>query len=278
MTPVNTRTASPRAASPGPGVRRFGRINWLGTWTLALREVRRFMAVWQQTVFAPLMTAGLFVLVFALALGEGRGEVMGLPYLAFLGPGILMMTVIQNAFANTSSSIISAKMQGNIVDTLMPPLSAGELVAGYIAGGLARSLLVAGVITLGMGLTLGLGVAKPLWAVAFITLGALLMGGLGMLAAIVAQKFDHMAAITNFIVTPLSFLSGTFYSVEALPPAFRAFSHANPIFYLIDGARYGFTGVSDASPVVGLAVCVAAVALVLGLAWDWLRRGFRMKP
>ena len=275
---MNTRTATSRTASPAPGVRRFGRVNWLGTWTLALREVRRFMAVWQQTVFAPLMTAGLFVLVFALALGEGRGEVIGLPYLAFLGPGILMMTVIQNAFANTSSSIISAKMQGNIVDTLMPPLSAGELVAGYIAGGLARALLVAGVISLGMWLTLGLGVAKPLWALAFITLGALLMGGLGMLAAIVAQKFDHMAAITNFIVTPLSFLSGTFYSVEALPPAFRAFSHANPIFYLIDGARYGFTGVSDASPRLGLVVCLLAVVLVLGLAWDWLRRGFRMKP
>lgn len=275
---ADTRTAAPRRTPHAPGVRRFGRVNWLGTWTLALREMRRFMAVWQQTVFAPLMTAGLFVLVFALALGEGKGEVMGLPYLAFLGPGILMMTVIQNAFANTSSSIISAKMQGNIVDTLMPPLSAGELVAGYVAGALARTLLVAAVIAAGMWLTLGLGIAHPLWALGFIILGALLMGGLGMLAAIIAQKFDHMAAITNFIVTPLSFLSGTFYSVEALPPGFRAFSHANPIFYLIDGARYGFTGVSDASPVLGFAVCVGAVALVLGLAWDWLRRGFRMKP
>lgn len=259
------------------GVRRFGWINWLGLWTLALREVRRFMAVWQQTVFAPLMTAGLFVLVFALALGRGRGEVMGLPYLAFLGPGILMMTVIQNAFANTSSSLISAKMQGNIVDTLMPPLSAGEILAGYLAGAVARAGLVAVVIALGMALTLGLGVVHPLWAAGFIVLGALLMGGLGILAGIIAQKFDHMAAITNFIVTPLSFLSGTFYSVEALPPAFRAFSHANPIFYLIDGARYGFTGVSDASPVLGLVVCLLALAVVLGLAWWWLRTGYRMK-
>lgn len=259
-------------------MRRFGRVNWLGTWTLALREMRRFMAVWQQTIFAPLMTAGLFVTVFALSIGESRGEVMGLPYLAFLGPGILMMTVIQNAFANTSSSIISAKMQGNIVDTLMPPLSAGELVTGYIAGAVARALLVAGVIAIGMRVTLGFGVAHPLWAATFVVLGALLMGGLGMLAAILAQKFDQMAAITNFIVTPLSFLSGTFYSVEALPTAFRIFSHANPIFYLIDGARFGFIGVSDAPPVVGLAVCTASVMLVLGLAWDWLRRGFRMKP
>ena len=274
---MNTRTAA-RGQAAAPGVRRFGRINYLGTWTLAAREVRRFMAVWQQTIFAPLMTAALFVLVFALALGRERGEVMGLPLLTFLAPGILMMTVIQNAFANTSSSIISAKMQGNIVDTLMPPLSAGELVTGYIAGSLARALLVASVISLGMWLTLGLTIARPLWAVTFVVLGAMLMGGLGMLAAIVAHKFDQMAAITNFIVTPLSFLSGTFYSVEALPSPFREFSHANPIFYLIDGARYGFTGVSDASPVTGLAVCGVTVVLVLGLAWDWLRRGVRMKP
>jgi len=259
-------------------MRRFGRVNWRGTWTLAGREVRRFLAVWQQTLFAPLITAGLFVLVFALALGRGRGEVMDLPYLAFLGPGILMMTVIQNAFANTSSSIISAKMQGNIVDTLMPPLSAGEILAGYLAGALARAVLVAGVIAAGMAVTLGLGIAHPLWAAVFVVLGALLMGGLGMIAGIVAQKFDQMAAITNFVVTPLSFLSGTFYSVEALPPLFRAISYANPIFYLIDGARYGFTGVSDAAPGVGLAVCVAAVVLVCGIAWGWLRSGYRMKP
>ncbi|MRX51486.1 multidrug ABC transporter permease [Paracoccus sp. S-4012] len=260
------------------GARRFGRVNWLGLWTLALREVRRFMAVWQQTIFAPLMTAGLFVLVFALALGRDRGEVMGLPYLTFLAPGILMMTVIQNAFANTSSSIISSKMQGNIVDTLMPPLSAGEILAGYLAGGVARAGLVAAVITAGMALALGLRVAHPLWAVAFVLLGALLMGGLGMLAAIIAQKFDHMAAITNFIVTPLSFLSGTFYSVETLPGAFRAFSYVNPVFYLIDGARYGFTGVSDADPRLGLLVCVVATSLVAGLDWHWLRIGYRMKP
>ena len=270
-----TATSGPLRA---PGIRRFGRVNWRGTWTLAAREVRRFMAVWQQTVFAPLITAGLFVVVFALALGGGRGTVMGLPFLAFLGPGILMMTVIQNAFANTSSSIISAKMQGNIVDTLMPPLSAGEIMAGYLAGSLTRALLVASVLAVGMWLTLGLGVAHPVWAIGFVVLGALMMGGLGMIAAIVAQKVDQMAAITNFIVTPLSFLSGTFYSVEALPEPFRAFSKANPIFYLIDGARYGFTGVSDASPVTGLLVCAAAVAAVCGIVWYWLRTGFRMKP
>ncbi|TBN39543.1 multidrug ABC transporter permease [Paracoccus subflavus] len=259
------------------GVRRFGRVNWLGLWTLARREVMRFMAVWQQTVFAPLMTAALFVLVFALALGQGRGQVMGLPYLVFLGPGILMMTVIQNAFANTSSSITSAKVQGNIVDTLMPPLSAGELLAGYLAGSVARAGLVAAVIGTGMVLVTGQGIAHPAWTGLFILLAALLLGGLGVLAGILAQKFDQMAAITNFVITPLSFLSGTFYSVEALPEPFRTLSHWNPVFYLIDGARYGVTGTSDAPVWRGAVVCTACVAAVLWLAWRWLKTGYRMK-
>ena len=265
-------------ASDGLGIRRFGRINWLGLRTLARREIMRFMAVWQQTVFAPLMTAGLFVTVFALALGREGQVVMGVPYLAFIGPGILMMTVIQNAFANTSSSIISAKMQGNIVDTLMPPLSAGEILTGYLAGSVARAGLVAVVITTGMALVIGQGVAHPVWALAFILLGALLMGGLGLLAGIMAQKFDQMAAINNFIVTPLSFLSGTFYSVQALPEPFRTLSHWNPIFYLIDGARFGFAGVSDAPPLRGLIVCTLTVGVVLFIAWRWLKTGYRMKP
>ncbi|SIQ69752.1 ABC-2 type transport system permease protein [Paracoccus thiocyanatus] len=259
------------------GVRRFGKVNWLGLYTLSRREIMRFMSVWQQTIFAPLMTSALFVIVFALALGRSRSEVMGLPYLAFLGPGILMMTVIQNAFANTSSSIISAKMQGNIVDTLMPPLSPAEIMAGYLIGAVARALIVAAAIALGMALVIGQGLAHPLWALGFVVLGALLMGGLGLLAGIVAQKFDQMAAITNFIVTPLSFLSGTFYSVEALPGPFRMLAHWNPIFYLIDGARYGFAGVSDAPALRGLLVCGLAVALVLFTAWRWLATGYRMK-
>ncbi|SMO98151.1 ABC transporter permease [Paracoccus laeviglucosivorans] len=259
------------------GVRRFGRVNWLGLYTLARREIMRFMNVWQQTIFAPLMTSALFVVVFALALGKNRGEVMGLPYLAFLGPGILMMTVIQNAFANTSSSMISAKMQGNIVDTLMPPLSPSEILAGYMAGALVRAMIVALAIAVGMGLVIGQGIAHPVWALTFVVLGALLMGGLGLLGGIVAQKFDQMAAITNFVVTPLSFLSGTFYSVQALPEPFRTLAHWNPIFYLIDGARYGIAGVSDAPPLRGFIVCALTVAVVLYVAWRWLATGYRMK-
>lgn len=269
---------SPDSSRLGMGTRRFGRVNWLGTWTLARRETMRFMAVWQQTVLAPLITAGLFLTVFALAFGSARGDVMGVPFLAFLAPGILMMTVIQNSFANTSSSIVIAKVQGNIVDTLMPPLSAGEIVAGYLAGALARAALVAVVIATGMALVLGRLPAFPLWVAVFVTLGAVLMGGLGIIAAIFAYKFDQMAAITNFIVTPLSFLSGTFYSTEVLPPLFRTITHLNPIFYLIDGVRFGFIGVSDGSPWIGLLVCGGVAVVVNALAWFWLKRGYRMKP
>ncbi|MDQ1901166.1 ABC transporter permease [Paracoccus sp. WLY502] len=266
-----------RTNTPAMGVRRFGRFNWLGLRTLATREVMRFMAVWQQTIFAPLMTAALFVLIFALAMGQGRGQVMGLPYLVFLGPGILMMTVIQNAFANTSSSITSAKVQGNIVDTLMPPLSAGELLVGYLAGSAARAGLVGLVIGTGMVLVTGQGIAHPAWALTFILLAALMLGGLGILAGVLAQKFDQMAAISNFVITPLSFLSGTFYSVQALPEPFRTLSHWNPVFYLIDGARYGVTGVSDAPVWRGLVICIVVVGLILWLAWHWLKTGYRMK-
>lgn len=259
------------------GERRFGRVNWLGLGTLAQREARRFLAVWAQTLMAPLITAGLFLTVFALSIGPTRGEVMGVAFITFLAPGILMMTVIQNAFANTSSSIVSAKVQGNIVDTLMPPLSASELVAGYLAGGVARGLIVAVVIGLAGLLFLGLPLAHPLWALTFIVLGAVMMGALGITAAIFANKFDQMAAITNFVVTPLSFLSGTFYSVEVLPPGLYTLTHWNPVFYLIDGARYGFLGVSDASPVTGLVVCLGVTAAIVALCWLWFRRGYRLK-
>ena len=260
------------------GVRRFGRVNWLGMTMLAWREILRFTSVWQQTLLAPLITAGLFLTVFALAFGQNRADVMGVPYLAFLAPGILMMTVIQNAFANTSSSILIAKVQGNIVDTLMPPLSPLETLLGYLAGSVTRALAVAAIIALGIGVTIGQWPAHPLWLMLIVVMGAVLMGGLGIAAAIWANKFDQMAAITNFIVTPLSFLSGTFYSAEALPPVFYALTHFNPVFYLIDGARYGMLGVSDANPVQGLAVVALFAGGVSALCWTWLKSGYRMKP
>jgi len=259
------------------GVRRFGRVNWLGLVTLCQREVQRFLTVWTQTLLAPLVTAGLFLLIFSIAIGPRRGDVMGVPFTHFIAPGILMMTVIQNAFANTSSSIMVSKVQGNIVDTLMPPLSPIELVIGFFAGGVARGLVVAAVISASLWLVLGIGLAHPLIALVYVVLGAAFLSGLGIVAGIVANKFDQMAAITNFIVTPLAFLSGTFYSVEALPPVLREITHFNPMFYLIDGARYGVLGVSDSSIGLGLLVSLASVAIVAWVAWVMFRKGTRLK-
>lgn len=263
--------------STAMGERRFGRVNWLGLYTLCSREVHRFLGVWTQTLAAPLVTAGLFLAVFSLAFGVDRAPVMGVPFLHFLAPGILMMTVIQNAFANTSSSIMISKVQGNIVDTLMPPLSAFELLAGYLAGAVARGLFVAIAIAGVLIVVLGLPLMHPLWSLAFVILGSVFLGGLGILAGIYAQKFDQMAAITNFIITPLSFLSGTFYSIERLPETMQVLTHFNPIFYLIDGVRFGMIGASDSSPWLGLAVCLASSTFVCALSWYWLRTGYRLK-
>lgn len=260
------------------GERRFGRFNWLGLITLGKREIMRFLNVWTQTLAAPLVTAGLFLAIFALAIGPTRGEVLGVPFVEFLAPGILMMTVIQNAFANTSSSIVISKVQGNIVDTLMPPLSPSELVAGFVVGGVARGLLVGVTIVVALWLTLGMGVAHPFWLLAFLTLGAAMLAALGLAAGVLANKFDQIAAITNFIVTPLAFLSGTFYSSEALPPLMATLIHWNPVFYLIDGARFGMLGVSDTAPALGLAIVLATTVALLALCWHWFRIGYRMKP
>lgn len=266
-----------RTARPQMGVRRFGRINRLGLWTLTMREVRRFTNVWTQTLAAPVATAALFMVVFSLALGAGRETPEGLPFAHFLAPGILMMTVIQNAFTNTSSSILISKIQGNIVDTLMPPLSPGELLTGFVTGGVLRGLFVAAGVGVVIFPLLGLGVAHPVWALAFVVAGSALMALIGMIAGILAQKFDHLAALTNFVVTPLSFLSGTFYSIAVLPPAMQTAILFNPIFYLIDGLRFSVLGTGDTDPGLGLAVIVAVDIGLAALTLRWLRSGYRLK-
>ena len=272
-----TQSGAKSAPKSAMGVRRFGRVNWEGTRTLALREVRRFMNVWSQTVMAPLINAGLLLMIFTIAIGPQRGDVMGVPFMTFLAPGILIMTVIQNAFANTSSSLASAKVGGNIVDTLMPPLSAAELLFGYLFGAVARGLIVATVIAAGSWIFLGVQIQNIGWMLSFVLLGSMFMGGLGMIAGIFANKFDQLSAISNFLVTPLSFLSGTFYSIDALPEPLRIASHANPFFYIIDGVRRGMIGVSDSSPWLGLVVVLAANVVVLSVVWRWLDKGYRLK-
>ncbi|MEH6834664.1 MAG: ABC transporter permease [Falsihalocynthiibacter arcticus] len=258
------------------GERRFGRINWLGMATLARRETRRFVVVWTQTLLAPLVTAALFLAIFSVAIGPTRGDIAGVPFLHFLAPGILMMTVIQNAFANTSSSIVVSKVQGNIVDTLMPPLSALELLLGYMAGSVVRGMMVAVAIGLGMLFFLGIEIQHPIWALVFVFLGSSMMGAVGIVAGIYSNKFDQMAAITNFIVTPLAFLSGTFYTIDTLPPLIQTITRANPVYYLIDGARYGVIGHTQ-TPWLGLVVCTAATLAVMALCWVWFAKGYRLK-
>ncbi|MEL7349667.1 MAG: ABC transporter permease [Pseudomonadota bacterium] len=252
-------------------------MNWLGAWTLYRREVLRFLNVASQTIAAPVATASLFMVVFTLAFAARRGEAGGVPFEQFLAPGILMMTVMQNAFANTSSSILIAKIQGNIVDTLMPPLSPVELLAGYVMGGVTRGLVCAAAVGLLIFPAVGLGVAHPGLMLAFLLLGSLMLALVGMLAGIWAQKFDSMAAITNFVITPLSFLSGTFYSIANLPPVFEAISRANPFFYMIDGVRLGVLGHGDADPLLGLGILLLCNLALAALTLRWLRLGYRLK-
>lgn len=260
-----------------PGVRRFGAVNWLGLWTLYLKEVRRFMKVFTQTVAGPVVTVLLFFAVFAVAMGRADTTIAGVPYLAFLGPGLIMMTVIQNAFANTSSSILVSKVQGNIVDVLMPPLSPGELNAAFALGGMTRGLVVAVASAIVISFFAPMTMAHP-WAVAFyVCTSSLALALMGILAGVWAEKFDHMQAVTNFIITPLAFLSGTFYSVERLPAIAREVSSYNPFFYMIDGFRYGFTGHADGSILAGVVVLLALNALLWGLCHWVFRIGYRLK-
>jgi ABC-2 type transport system permease protein len=223
------------------------------------------------------VTTLMFLLIFSLALGRSGGPIGGVAWLEFLAPGLIMMTIIQNAFANTSSSILIGKIQGNIVDILMPPLRPGELMFGLIAGGVTRGLLVAVVVTLAMVPFVVILPVHPLLALYHALAGSLMLALLGLLGGIWAEKFDQMAALTNFLITPLSFLSGTFYSIARLPVLFRVVAHANPFFYLIDGLRFGFTGHADGSILVGIAVVgLVDVALWL-LAQRLLASGWRLK-
>jgi ABC-2 type transport system permease protein len=259
------------------GERRFGRFNLVGFQTLLGKEVRRFLKVYQQTLLAPAGTALLFMAVFTLALGDRRGEVFGVPFAQFLAPGIIMMAILQNAFANASSSLVVAKVQGNIIDVLMPPLSAGELTTAYALGGVMRGLAVASVAALVIFPFAWAGIAHPLWALSFAVIGALIFSLCGAITGIWAEKFDHTALVTNFIITPLAFLSGTFYSIDILPEPWRTLSAFNPVHFLIDGFRYGVLGRSDTNPWLGMGVSLVIAALLWALCHWMFRTGYRLK-
>jgi len=255
----------------------MGAVNWIGLWTLYLREVRRFVKVYTQTLVAPVVTTLLFLAVFALALGGSVRTVAGIPFMEFLAPGLIVMAIIQNAFANTSSSIMISKIQGNIIDTLMPPFTAHELTFGITMGGATRGVCVGIVVALAMGFFVDLSIHHWGYILYHGFMAALMLSLLGTIGGIWSEKFDHIAAVTNFIITPLSFLSGTFYSIQRLPEAAQVAAHLNPFFYMIDGVRYGFTGHADGSLMAGLVVMVAVNAFLWGLCTWMFATGYKLK-
>ena len=259
-------------------------VNWGGLKTLYIKEVRRFFKVQMQTVWAPAITTLLYLAIFTVALGRGGRTVtvvpgVEVPFANFIAPGLIVMAMIQNAFANSSFSLLVGKIQGNIVDYLMPPLSTGELIAALIGAAVTRAFLVGAAVWLVMLLWPGVSVEirRPELLLWFGLMGSLLLAFLGLLTSVWAEKFDHAAAVTNFVVTPLSLLSGTFYSVHQLAPKFQAVSHANPFFYVISGFRAGFLGFSD-SPlwIGGVGLLVLNVAL-WALCFSLLKSGWKIK-
>ncbi len=271
--------AAAGARHPEPGVVVIPSVNWQGLNTLYLKEVRRFFKVQLQTVWAPAITTLLFLVIFSVALGRADTAVLGVPYADFLGPGLIVMGMIQNAFANSSSSLLVAKIQGSIVDVLMPPLSAGELVAAYVAGAVTRAWLVGLAIWLVMLVAPGVDVPirEPLLVLYFGTMGAVMLALLGVITGVWAEKFDHAAAVTNFVIQPLTLLSGTFYAIDRTGPLLRQLSHANPFFYVIDGFRSGFIGRSDGLLGQGAAILLGVVVVLWIACYRIMRSGWRLR-
>ena len=256
-------------------------VNWGGLKTLYIKEVRRFFKVQMQTVWAPAITTLLYLAIFTVALGRAGRTVPGtdVPYATFIAPGLIIMAMMQNAFANSSFSLLVGKIQGNIVDYLMPPLSTGELMAGLIGAAVTRAFLVGFAVWLAMLLWPGVSVDlhRPELVFWFGLMGSLLLSFLGLLTSLWADKFDHAAAVTNFVVTPLSLLSGTFYSVRQLAPTFRAVSHANPFFYVISGFRAGFLGISDSPLWIGAVGLLVLNVALWAICYALLKSGWKIK-
>ena len=253
-------------------------FNVIGFQTLLKKEVKRFWNVLGQTVTAPAITALLYLLVFAQALAGRESAYAGVSYTEFLLPGLVMMSVIQNAFANTSSSLIQSKVMGNLVFLLMAPLGAAEWFAAYVCAALIRAALVMAAMLAVSLPFVPLPIAAPGMLVAMFLLAAASLAVLGIIAAVLAQKFDHIAAFTNFIIMPLSFLSGVFYSINALPQLWRVVSHLNPFFYMIDGFRYGFFGVADTAPWLSLTWVAGFLVLLTTACWWLLKTGYKLRP
>jgi len=257
--------------------KKFGYVNWIGFWTLYKKEVLRFLKVVIQTIISPLVTSLLFLLVLTLAIGSDKGEVLGYPFINFLAPGLIAMQVIQQGFSHSSSSIMIGKIQGNIVDILYAPLTAGEITLAINLAACTRSIIIAAVSIVVFSLIIDLKFYNFYYIFIFTFLGSFILGAVGFVVGLWADKFDNMASATNFIIVPLSFLSGTFYSVERLPEILQKISEFNPFFYIIDGFRYGFLGVADGSIKFGLFYLIILSCLSWFAAYILFKKGYKIK-
>jgi ABC-2 type transport system permease protein len=259
------------------GVRRFGSVNWVGAWTLYKKEVLRFLNVWIQTIFSPIVTAMLFLLVLSLAIGNDRGEVLGVSFIAFLAPGLIAMQVIQQAFSHSASSFMIKKIDGSIVDILYAPLSPGEVTLAVILSAVTRSVFIAAISIITFYFIIEIFISNYLTLIIFTFLSSFILGATGMIAGLWAEKFDHMATVTNFIIVPLSFLSGTFYTIDRLPHFLQIVSKANPFFYMIDGFRYSIIGKSDSSIFIGLIYLTILSAILWFVSYILFKKGYKIK-
>ena len=259
------------------GTRRFGLINWVGAWTLYKKEVLRFLIVWIQTIFSPLISSLLFLLVLSLAIGADRGNVLGVPFITFLAPGLISMQVIQQSFSHSSSSFMIGKIQGNILDLLYAPLSAAEVTVSISLAAVTRSVMIAAVSIIVFKLIIKIEITNYLLLVIFTLLSSFILGNIGIIAGLWAEKFDHMATVTNFVIVPLSFLSGTFYSIDRLPEFLQIVSKANPFFYMIDGFRYSFIGQADGSITVGLVYLTILSVVSWFITYLLYKNGYKIK-
>jgi ABC-2 type transport system permease protein len=259
------------------GTRRFGSINWIGAWTFYKKEVLRFLVVWIQTIFSPIITSLLFLLVLSLAIGNDRPAVLGVSFITFLAPGLIAMQVIQQAFSHSASSFMIKKIDGSIVDVLYAPLSAAEVTVAVILSAITRSLIIATLSAITFYFIVGLKVLNFYTLISFTFLSSFILGATGMIAGLWAEKFDHMASVTNFIIVPLSFLSGTFYTINKLPDYLQFISKLNPFFYMIDGFRYSFINKADSSIFLGL-IYLTTLSIILGtISYMLFKHGYKTK-
>ena len=257
--------------------KKFGYVNWLGFFTLYKKEILRFLIVAIQTIISPLVTALLFLMVLSLAIGNERASVLGFPFITFLAPGLIAMQIIQQAFAHTSSSIMIGKIQGNIVDILYAPLSPGEVTLAIILAGVTRSFIIAIFSIIVFSFIMELHFYSFFYIFVYTFLGSFILGAVGFIVGLWAEKFDNMASATNFIIVPLSFLSGTFYSIKRLPDILQKISEWNPFFYMIDGFRYGFLGISDGSIKFGLLYLIILSCLFWFASYILFKKGYKIK-